>query len=85
MTTRAQVLARYGLGQCSMTTIGAEKLPQFPNWRVRVTCDKAQPTYLEVGHARQLADELRRAGEMDLAMRVELAVEEAIRNTRNAK
>jgi hypothetical protein len=75
ITNRADVLARYGLAGCSMTTIGAEKTPEFPNWRIKVTCDGARLTFMDVGQARQLAAALRRVGEADLAKRIELAVE----------
>ena len=75
MTTRADVLARYGLAGCSMTTVGAERTPEFPNSRIKVTCDDARPVFVDVGHARHLAAELRRVGEADLAKRIELAVD----------
>src|SRR5437868_5571945 len=57
------VLARYGLAQCSMTTIGAEKTRGLPLWGVEITCHGSQPEFFEVLPASQLADDLRRVGE----------------------
>jgi hypothetical protein len=67
-----------------MAVIGADKLPDFPNWRVMVAADQ-QPEYLDVAVAEKLANDLRRVGETKLADRLSSAVETAKRQMRPRK
>jgi hypothetical protein len=41
------VFARYGLEQSSLAVIGADRQPEFPDWRVMISDDVA-PIYLNV-------------------------------------
>jgi hypothetical protein len=75
------VLKRYGLEHSSMAVIGADRLPESPDWRVMVT-GGVQPQYLDVEVAGKLASDLRRIGERVLADRISAAVETAKRQTR---
>ena len=75
------VLERYGLKQSSMAVIGADRLPEFPEWRVMVTGNE-RPEYLEIAVAVGLVMDLRRIGEMMLAERLSTAVETAKRQMR---
>jgi hypothetical protein len=70
------VLKRYGLERSSMAVIGADRLPEFCEWRVMVTGDE-RPEYLEIAVAVGLVMDLRRIGEMMLAERLSTAVETA--------
>ena len=51
------------------------KNARISKFGIKVTCDDARPVFVDVGHARHLAAELRRVGEADLAKRIELAVD----------
>jgi hypothetical protein len=75
------VLKRYGLEQSSLAVIGADRLPEFSDWRVMVTGD-VQPKYLEIAMAVGLVMDLQRIGETRLAERISLAVETAKRQMR---
>ena len=77
----AAVLKRYGLEQSSMAVIGADRLPEFPDWRVMVT-GGVKPEYLDVPAARKLANELARIGEMMLSQRLSAAADTAQRQMR---
>jgi len=60
------VLERYGLKQSSMAVVGADRLPEFPEWRVMVTGGE-RPEYLEIAVAVRLVLDLQRIGETRLA------------------
>jgi hypothetical protein len=60
------VLARYGLEQFSMASSGADRQPEFPDWRVRIS-DGVAPIYLNVRIATLFEADLRRVRETGLA------------------
>ena len=70
------VLARYGLDQSSMAIIGADRQPEFPDWRVMITGGGA-PIYLNVRVATVLEADLRHIRETRLADRVAAAIKTA--------
>jgi len=76
------VLARYGLADCAMIIIGADKRQQPPTWGVTVTCEAGRTEFLDVNQARRLASDLRQIDEDGLADRLENAVEVANRQMR---
>jgi hypothetical protein len=75
------VLKRYGLERSAMAVIGADRLPEFSEWRVMVTGDE-RPEYLEIAVAVELVMDLRRIGEIILVERLSAAVETAKRQMR---
>ena len=79
------VLARYGLADCPMTIIGADKRNEPSVWGVTVTCEAGRSEFLDVVQADKLSVELRRIGEDGLARRLASAVEAAKRQMRTMK
>src|SRR5262245_25237983 len=76
------VLARYGLAECAMIIIGADKWPNPPTWGVTVTCEAGRTEFLDVRQAGSLASDLRQIREDRLAERFASAVEAAKRQMR---
>jgi hypothetical protein len=76
------VLARYGLADCPMIIVGADKRPDPPTWGVTVTCEAGRTEFLDVDQARRLASDLRQIREDRLAERLTTAVEAAKRQMR---
>ena len=76
------VLARYGLADCSMTIIGADKGGVPPSWGVTVICEAGRSHFLNIDHASKLSAALLRIKEIDLGARVARAVEAAARRAR---
>jgi acyl dehydratase len=64
-----------------MAVIGADRLPESPDWRVMITGD-VQPVHLDIDVASKLESDLRRIGEGVLAERIGAAVETAKRQMR---
>lgn len=73
------VLKRYHIDHCSLAIIGADRLAEFPDWRVMVAGSEGHNEYLDVGVAANLASDLRRVGEIFLAERLDHAVQLARR------
>jgi hypothetical protein len=71
------ILKHYGVDHCSLAVIGADKPPDFADWRVMLSGDGSNHEYLEVAEASRLAYDLRRIGENVLAARLDRAVESA--------
>jgi hypothetical protein len=71
------VLARYGLAECPMTIIGADKRADPPAWGVTIICEAGRSEFLDVVQADRLSQELRRIREDGLAKRLGSAVEAA--------
>ena len=69
------VLARYGLAECPMTIIGADKQVAPPIWGVTIICEAGRSEFLDVVQAGKLAGELRQIREDGLARRLASAVE----------
>ena len=76
------VLARYGLADCAMIIIGADKRPEQPTWGVTITCETGRTEFLDVDQARRLASDLRQIHEDRLAERLSSAVEVAKKQMR---
>jgi len=76
------ILKSYGVDHCSLAVIGADKPPEFSDWRVMLSGDGGNNEYLEVGEASRLALDLRHIGENVLAQRLDRAVESAQRQMR---
>ena len=76
------ILALYGLADCSMTIIGADKGGEPPTWGVTVICEGGRSHFLDIHHARTLAADLLRIRERDLAERFTRAVEAVMHRTR---
>src|SRR5262249_19306498 len=75
------VLKQFGLEHSSMALIGADRRPEFGDWRVMVA-GEPQPIYLDVAAAAKLEDELRRIRERKLAERIAGAIATAKRQMR---
>jgi hypothetical protein len=74
-----EILKRYSVEHCSLAVIGADKLPEFPDWRVMMSGDGGRHEYLEVEEATRLASDLRLIGEIMLAERIDFAAKSAKR------
>ena len=75
------VLGRYGLEHCSFAMVGADRRPDDTTWYVMVASD-TQPEYLDVATAANVALDLLRAGESNLAERLSPAIGTAMRQSR---
>jgi hypothetical protein len=64
-----------------MAVIGADRQPEFPDWRVMIT-DGVAPIYLNVRIAILLENDLRRIRETGLADRIAAAIKTAKRQMR---
>jgi hypothetical protein len=73
------VLALYGLTDCSMTIVGADRGGEPPTWGVTVICEAGRSHFLDIHHARRLSADLLRIKELDLAARISRAIESAAR------
>jgi hypothetical protein len=75
------VLRRYGLEESSFAVIGADRRPGEGLWCVMVTGDR-HFEYLDVDAAADLAFDLQRIDEVQLAQRLSRAIETAKRQMR---
>jgi len=78
---RFDVLKQYGLEHSSFAVIGADGRPDEGRWCVMVTGD-SHPQYLDVEVAANLALDLQRIDELQLAERLSRAIETAKRQMR---
>ncbi len=78
---RFDMLKRYGLEHSSFAVIGADRRPDEGGWCIMVTGD-SQPQYLDIEVAANLALDLQRIDEMQLAERLSHAIETAKRQMR---
>ncbi len=76
MTTRAEILKRYGIVERPELMVRATKEADVL-WRVAINAQGDPLTAIDVGHALKLSEELRRAGEEALAARIVMAIDEA--------